>query len=366
MEPFKETLGLKPLSRFAQILEKIEPQFDRRAFERAAAREIPGLELKPRAQWVAQALNDYLPGECEQKRQTLVELMRDPALADQYGFIFLPLSEWIAMAGSEDFAGSVAFMEVLTEKFTAEFCVRPMIVRYPEAMQKQLLKWARSSNPHWRRLASEGSRPLLPWGQKLAFILEDPGYTLPILEQLKADSSESVRKSVANHLNVYSKHRDKWVVALLKRWQQEDSSPERQKLVKHALRTLIKQGHAQALKLIGVERVFVGSAKLKVTTPQVKLGEALHFELKILPKSRKPLLVDYVIYHVKADGSLSPKVFKWTRVQKPDVEITLKKKHKIIPITTRKYYSGQHRVAVLLNGVEQKPQSFHLIIEGKK
>ena len=62
-------------------------------------------------------------------------------------------------------------------------------------------EWSRDADEHVRRLASEGCRPRLPWSFKLRELIADPSPVAPILENLRADPSLYVRKSVANHLN---------------------------------------------------------------------------------------------------------------------------------------------------------------------
>ena len=65
---------------------------------------------------------------------------------------------------------------------------------------KVLYQWMYDSNPHVRRLCSEGTRPRLPWALKISSFVKDPSPSMPILEQLKNDQDLYVRRSVANHL----------------------------------------------------------------------------------------------------------------------------------------------------------------------
>ena len=129
--------------------------------------------------------------------------------------------------------------------------MRAFFLKYPEKTLAIFKKWAKDKNPHVRRLVSEGSRPYLPWGKKLPQFEKDPSPTLALLELLKNDSSEYVRKSVANHLNDHAKKHPDLVVDTLKRWDAELSAKESKRMIKHALRTLLKQRHSGALDVLG-------------------------------------------------------------------------------------------------------------------
>jgi hypothetical protein len=77
----------------------------------------------------------------------------------------------------------------------------------------------------------------------------DPTLAAAILEP-RADPSAYVRKSVANHLNDIAKDRPDWLLNRLAGWQKGD--PRTVWIIRHALRTLIKEGDPRALALIGV------------------------------------------------------------------------------------------------------------------
>lgn len=78
------------------------------------------------------------------------------------------------------------FMELVTTFTSCEFAVRRFIVKYGDTMLQKMLQWSLHKNEHVRRLASEGSRPRLPWAIALPNFKKDP--------------SEYVRRSVANSI----------------------------------------------------------------------------------------------------------------------------------------------------------------------
>ena len=137
----------------------------------------------------------------------------------------------------------------------------------------------------------------------------------------------------------------------------------RRALLRHASRTLIKAGDAQVLKAWGLGASFKGSATLAVAPARVDLGGEVTFKLHLQSNAKRAqlLAIDYVVHHVKAHGGTSPKVFKgWQIELPPGAEVTLKKRHSLRPVTTRRYHAGCHGVAVQINGRMVAEGSFML------
>jgi hypothetical protein len=203
-----------------------------------------------------------------------------------------------------------------------------------------------------RRLASEGSRPRLPWGLRIQRLVADPTPTLPLLRALQDDGSEYVRRSVANHLNDIAKDHP----AVVADWLQAhlpEASPERRALLRHASRSLIKQGDARVLAAWGLGASFKGACAFSLSPRRLRVGESLRLSLGLHSQSRRPqpLASDYVVHHVKANGSTSPKVFKgWQLVLAGQERRVLIKRHSFREITTRRYHAGRHTVELQVNG----------------
>jgi hypothetical protein len=203
-----------------------------------------------------------------------------------------------------------------------------------------------------RRLASEGSRPRLPWGLQLKTLIADPSPTLPILEALQDDDSAYVRRSVANHLNDIAKDHPELVVDWARRHLQ-DASIARRALLSHASRTLIKQGHAGMLALWGAGSGFEGRCTLQVAPKRVQVGDsvALTLTLHSTASAAQTLLIDYAVHHVKANGGTSAKVFKgWKLTLAPEESRTLTRQHSFRAVTTRRYHAGRHVFDLTING----------------
>lgn len=273
--------------------------------------------------------------------------------------MFLP--DYIETYGLPDFAHAVHALEFTTQYISCEFAVRPFILTYGSQMMAQMQKWSEHPSSSVRRLASEGSRPRLPWGLDIPALKKDPSAILPILENLKNDSSESVRRSVANNLNDISKDHPSLVLELAADW--KNSSPETNAIIKHGCRTLLKQGHASALAYFGLASADLVLSAFKVLTPQVNIGGHLEFTFGLLNKALTAQMVrlEYAIYYQKQNGQLSKKVFKISeRVYAPGEKTVILRKQSFRLITTRTFYPGEHQISVLVNGQKMAAATFNL------
>jgi len=218
--------------------------------------------------------------------------------------------------------------------------------------------WSKHDNEHVRRLASEGCRPALPWAMALPSFKEDPSPVLPILETLKNDPSEYVRRSVANNLNDISKTHPDLVASLAKQWLGQ--SKEVDWVVKHACRTLLKKGNRDVLDLFGFHQgdaLVVSNFVLR--TSEVVLGEDLIFTFTIEAKEETRLRLEYGVDFMKANGKKSRKVFQISESTMKAGEVReYEKVHSFKEITTRKHYTGEHDVTLIVNGEERADATF--------
>ena len=199
----------------------------------------------------------------------------------------------------------------MTKRFSVEFPIRSFINAYPEQTLSFLLKCATDKNYHVRRLASEGTRPKLPWAKNISIAYDEP---VTILDQLFADSTRYVTRSVANHMNDISKVDPELVVKTQKRWQKsgKQTDAEMKFITKHSLRTMEKQGHSAALKMLGYIKPEIQLTNFKINATEVVIGGALEFTFSITSTVAKaqPLLIDYHLHFQKKGGELAPKTFK--------------------------------------------------------
>ncbi|MEG3639673.1 DNA alkylation repair protein [Magnetococcus sp. PR-3] len=370
MEPFKERFNQELIRAMAVHFKRVEPTFDVERFCHVAITGLDQLELKARSQQITDALAQTLPTSFPHAATTLAASLHpvdDAALADMgmddqglAGWAIMPMADYVAEYGQGDVNVALDLLGAMTKRFSAEFAIRPFLLTHTDQSLRQLTLWSRDDNEHLRRLASEGSRPRLPWGMQLPIFIADPAPLFTLLDPLKDDPSAYVRRSVANNLNDISKDHPDSVVAFLANWM-VGLHPQRLKLIQHALRTLIKQGHQGALHLLGYSEPDLHQVKFELHTPQITLGDKLCFRVELLARGAQNLIVDYRIHHVKANGQRTPKVFKWKKLSLTAGKSHCAQRcHAIKPVTTRVYYSGTHLVELLVNGQVMAEAAFEL------
>jgi len=368
-EPFKNAFDDALVERFVEQL--AGPGFDADAF-RAAVGELEPLSLKERVTAMADALQAALPGSFPEAVDVLRPRLPPPLPTTQEvasTFGWWPLCTFVERHGLEHPEVALPFLRRLTRTFSAEFAVRPFVVQDPVGTLAVLRGWLDDADPHVRRWISEGSRPRLPWGQRLDAVVADPGLTLPLLEALRHDPEPYVRRSVANHLGDIAKDHPDRAVDVATGWVDGCPVPsrggsEQQALVRHGLRHLVKKGHPGALALMGFGAATVDAAL--TVDDQVALGGKLHLDLVLVNPTDRPqsLLVDLGIRFRGADGSLrQPKVFKWTtRELAAGATVRLSREQRLAKVTTRTHYAGVQQVVVLVNGEPVATADFELTV----
>jgi len=325
-EPFKNLVSPALVRAAAQPLQSAWPAFDGERFTALAATGLEALELKARAMHVCAALEATLPADFATAADVIeaalapveagVAAAGPDSLAEGLrGWILWPAGEYIARHGQSQPERALAALQALTQRFTAEFAIRPFIVQHPALVFATLQRWTADPSAQVRRLVSEGSRPRLPWGLRLQALVQDPSPTLPLL--------------------------------------------------RHASRTLVKQGHPGVLQAWGLGAALRGEAALAVAPRRVRLGGEITLTLQLRSTSPRPqtLVIDYAVHHVKADGSRRPKVFKGWHIELPlRGQTTLAKHHSLRAVTTRRYHGGEHLLAVQINGRTVAEASFTLVM----
>ncbi|MEH6345720.1 MAG: DNA alkylation repair protein [Bermanella sp.] len=358
----RDSIGPRSICGLSERIDAVFSGFERKSFEKNALENIHLLGLSERIQQVRESLKKFLPEDFSQASSILISALGSEVpqdnldgidLSSSHGFIILPQCEFISHYGLQHFDLAMNALMEMTKRFSSEGAIRAFIDNHHEKTYEQLKKWSAHDNVHVRRLVSEGTRPRLPLFSRLPRYIKDPAPVIFLLEKLKNDPQLYVRRSVANNLNDISKDNPKAVTDLLLKWSIGASS-ERLWLIKHALRTLVKQGNQTALSILGFKPVpDLLVSYFTLDKCEIKLGEALKISTGLVCESEKPhpVMIDYVIHHKKANGKLSPKVFKWGQKSiSKKTPIDLGKKHSIKKISTRKYYAGEHEVHLQING----------------
>ncbi|MCI2420258.1 DNA alkylation repair protein [Saccharopolyspora sp. K220] len=336
----------------------------------SAVGELATRSLRERSDLLRDALLRDLPGDYATFARTI--------RAAQHGE--LPFSGWLiwpvtsAIAakaiddgGSDAFDDAMDVLAALTSRLTSEFAIRPLLDRDLDRALATVRTWTDSPDEHVRRLASEGTRPFLPWAKRVPAILANPRATLPVVNALYRDESEYVRRSVANHLNDLSRQQPELVVETAAAWL-ADPDDNTARLVKNGLRTLVKKGHSGALELLGFTRpTNIDVVGPNLSAAQIPFGGTITFTATITNTAAVPatLVIDYIVHHMKANGSQRGKTFKLTTTTlAPGEKRQISREHSFREITTRRYYPGAHAIELQLNGTTTGRADFTLLPTG--
>jgi 3-methyladenine DNA glycosylase AlkC len=244
----------------AHNISQVHAKFDSVSFRRTAMKDIAPLAIMQRGAHLARVLRMFLPSRYEDAVEILLRSLTPPLGPDDRPglsvFFYLPYSAFVAIygldaehnGGRDPFDVSMRAQYEITRRFTAEFSMRPFLIRWPERTLARLMEWTRDPDENVRRLCSEGSRPRLPWGLRIPSLIKDPRPALPILETLKDDSSLYVRRSVANHVGDIAKDNPRIAFDLCEGWAR-GATEERKWMIRHAVRHPAKKGVAAALRL---------------------------------------------------------------------------------------------------------------------
>jgi 3-methyladenine DNA glycosylase AlkC len=360
MEPLKELFNRAFYEQFATAFARVYPQFNRDQFVKDVTQNFESLSLNERMRNTSVVLQKHLPADYEKALEIMYAAI--PTLRGGYTTLVFP--DFVSQFGLKHHQLSLDALKYFTTFGSSEFAIRVFLKNDFEQTLATMIEWAGDANHHVRRLASEGSRPRLPWSFKLPQVIENPKVTQPILEQLNADSELYVRKSVANHLNDFSKDNPDYMLELVGSW--DRSHPHTAWIVKHGTRTLIKKGNAGSMAVFGFEKeVKLRVENFRLVSADLTLGEVLDFSFDLVSEKQtsQKLVVDYIIHYRKSAGDLSPKVFKLKELHlEPNQRITLSKKQRIQDFTTRKHYAGEHLLEIQVNGTVMAKLSFQLIV----
>jgi len=363
----REVFNARLVGKLAQSIKKSWPEFDQKRFEESINARLTKLSFGDRCALIADQLGACLPHDFPKASDILIrslgpELVRSE-LTGFDGFYVMPQCLFISRNGLDYFDISMKALYEMTKRFSAEGDIRPFITRYPDKTLKLLAQWSKDTNCHVRRLVSEGTRPRLPLGARLPAFQRDPIPVISLLEKLKTDPVLYVRRSVANNLNDISKDNPEVVVETLRRWSSINNRGT-QWIIRHALRTLIKNGNQAVLSLLGYRpNPLIEVGEVKLSAEIIEIGGTLHFDIIIKSLDDKPLdlMIDYAVHYKKANGTLVPKVFKLAQKKiAPGGTLTLSKKHSLKPMTTRRHYPGEHLLVLLINGKEFGKRTFYL------
>jgi len=353
----RDSYGPDVPRRLAGMLAAVQPAFPRQRFLRRTLDGYAALSLTARARRMSDALRATLPDDYVEALAILLASVgpplaktRDNGLAP---FLYLPHVYFVADHGLDHFEASMHAQHVLTQRFTAEFSIRPFLVRHRDATLARLREWTGDPSEHVRRLVSEGTRPRLPWAARLPEFQRDPRPVLGLLEALRDDPSPYVRRSVANNLNDIGKDHPALLAETAGRWSR-GASPARAWIVRHALRTAVKRGERAALAVVGYAaqaRVALEAARILPLRPAIGQAVSITFTLRSTAARSQRLLVDLRVHYKRAGGRTHAHVFKLKTLTLPaGGRIDFHKRLSLADLSTRRHHPGNHAVEALVNG----------------
>lgn len=352
--PLKQQLGPVAIAQLAHMLSAAYPDFEREGFKTQALHQLQTLELKARVGHIINALAQFLPADFSHTAPILQTVAKQWPQASQGNwshFTAWPLIDYVGVYGLDEPELGLSTLEKLTPLFTAEFAIRPFLQQHFELTRQQMVRWTEHKDEHVRRLASEGIRPRLPWASQLPALRADPSPIWPILERLKTDPSLYVRRSVANNLNDISKDHPEQVMAVCRTWLKAADAHTRW-VVRHGLRTLVKEGRDDVYPLLGFSPdVKLKEALLVLSAAEIRVGDTLSFSLTVTTTEAQKLVLDYRVGYAGKEGRCRWKVFKWKTIEtQKNTTLTLHKSQLFQPLSTRQLYPGKHLIECLLNG----------------
>lgn len=355
-EPLKNIYSPAFIQQLAAVLQAHYPAFDTIRFTAFIMdQHWPQKALKARMHHIALALHHTLP-----PFKQALPILQQAAAEFEQGMAGMFFPDYVQTFGRDDVELSLDALAFFTPFSSSEFAVRPFILQSPATTMLHMQAWTKHENAHVRRLASEGCRPRLPWAAQLPVFIADPTPIFSILEVLKDDESGYVRKSVSNNLNDISKDHPARVLSLCQSWL--GHSKHRDAIIKHGLRTLLKQAHPEALALFGYTPLPCMEIIDFSYTQRVPWQGELRFSC--LVQSNQPfgkLRLEFAIDFLKVNGKPSRKVFQISESECLTHSKAIKKVFSFKPITTRQYYAGPHQLTLIINGQKVASGAFTLM-----
>ncbi|MBF4464018.1 DNA alkylation repair protein [Flavobacterium sp. LC2016-12] len=361
----KDIYSVSFYEKFGQAVAEVHPAFNKQKFIEAIYEgDFAQKEWKDRMKHTTVVLHQFMPENFTEAVfliDKIIQNLKKNSFTDgNLAFIFF--ADYIEKYGLDDFKTSAKAFVSITQFISCEFAVRPFILKYKEKMIDEMTKWSLHEDHHVRRLASEGSRPRLPWAIAIPFLKKDPTSILPILENLKNDPSEYVRRSVANNLNDIVKDNPEIVLEIAQKW--KGISKETDAIIKHGCRTLLKQGHPEILSHYGLESTNIELSNFEIKTSKVKIGDYLQFQFHLNNKNdeAKTIRLEYAVHYKKSKGHLAKKVFKISeKIYQPHQLTKVERNQSFKLITTRVFHTGMHQLSIIINGTESEALEFELV-----
>lgn len=357
--PLKETaLNAERIARIGREVQSACPEFDADGFVQSVMADLPPLELSARIARTSEGLHAHLPATGPDALDVLLRSLpptpEAAGVTNDFGLhIYSPHSDYVSryLRSAEHLDKALAALARMTGYFSAELPVRHFLADFPDETMKAVDAWTRADDYRVRRLASEATRPLLPWAPRIALPVDA---ALPVLEQLYADAHLYVRTSVANHLNDVAASQPDLVLTTLQRWKQSGrlSSEHFAFIARNALRNRLKEGWPPAYGILGYAHdAPIELTPLTLERTNLRDGDTLTFSAALTTTVTAPVHVMIVIATTGQTGQPREKVsFLCRATAEPGQELRLAKEHRLRSTARWKVSPGSYSLALQVNG----------------
>lgn len=240
----KDYYDLEYLENLANLITKESKAFNKEDFFDLTKNVIDKLEFNERQELIAKALYNSFSIDYENTISIFYKILgselKGNSGAFSEGWWLWPIGKYVEIYGDNYSETSIKFSKELTKRFTSEYCMRPLIKKYPEKTLDILITWSKDENERVRRLSSECLRIRLPWAKRLYTALEYFDKYFEILSNLKDDKDKYIQKSVANNLNDLFKENSEKFYEVINEWEKEKLSKECEWVIKYASRNISK------------------------------------------------------------------------------------------------------------------------------
>lgn len=355
-----ELFNRETVTILAKIIKEVYSDFEYDKFINDSVDSFPPLELKERMTSVRKQLRTHLPDNYIDAIDILTKAMK---IRTSGGFIFGSVLEYPEAYGCTDehFKLSLDKLAEWTSSLSSEFAIRPFLDNYPEETMKEVMKWTKDEDVHIRRLASEGTRPSLPWGPNITM---DYKTAAQPLDFLYFDKERYVTRSVANHLNDISKIDPDFVLAKLNKWRKEgkQNKEELDYMIKHSLRTLVKKGHMDTLEFLGYKNnPDISVSNLIFDQDEINIGDLLEFEFELHSNDNCKVVIDYKVIYPSTTSVIPQKIYKLKNFEiEKGKTYKIKGRKRFNNMSTRKMRQGIHKVEFQINGTVVLEKTFNL------
>ncbi len=360
MEALKNIFDEKFVCELSSYIALYDRTFKQKQFNSKVLNTLEELELKQRMRLISSTIKDFSSLNYKELLEVLKKVKKHFSIEESMSLASMVLPDFVEVYGLNDFDNSIIALEYFTINSSSEFAIRDFIIKYEKETMEYMLLWAKSSNEHIRRLASEGSRPRLPWAKAISSFKKNPELILEILDILKNDKSLYVRRSVANNLNDISKDNPSVLINFVQK--NINKNKNLTWLCKHASRTLLKKGNTEILELFSYRKIKDLSINNFELEQNVSIGEYLNFSFNLISSEVLTLIrLEYEIDFIMSNYKRSKKIFMISSSNVKSNNKQISKKHSFKKITTRKYYKGLHYITIIVNGEKIIQKSFNLV-----